>query len=263
MPDRRDDLDSWLDGRIDPLPPPPGTFELIKRRARRRKYRRLAVGAGAAAVIVAAAVTVPQMVNLPVLNPTTATGAANGRSSAPTPSASGGATAASSSAPPVAPAGAAGAGQLSAQFGHVHRHADRLGDRPGRHPGPLRHAVLHLGGAHRRRREDLDRGSRAADRPGRRRHRGEPDPVPERPGRLGVRARSCSRPTTAARPGPRWTPTGCGSPTWRRWATARSRCSPPAPGPARRSPPSAPATRFTRLRRRPMTGPRWAPRPRG
>ena len=72
MPDRRDDLDSWLDGRIDPLPPPPGTFELIKKRARRRKYRRVAVGAGAAAVIVAAAVAVPQMVNLPVLNPPSA-----------------------------------------------------------------------------------------------------------------------------------------------------------------------------------------------
>ena len=78
MADRRDDLDSWLDGRIEPLPPPPGTFELIKRRARRRKYRRLAITAGAAAVIVAAAVTVPQVVNLPVLNPATATGAANG-----------------------------------------------------------------------------------------------------------------------------------------------------------------------------------------
>ena len=101
MPDRRDDLDSWLDGRIDPLPPPPGTFELIKKRARRRKFRRLAVGAGAAAVIVAAAVTVPQVVNLPVLNPTTASGVANGRSSTPAPSASGGATAASSSASPI------------------------------------------------------------------------------------------------------------------------------------------------------------------
>ena len=98
MPDRPDDLDSWLDGRIDPLPPPPGTFDLIKKRARRRKYRRLAVGAGAAAVIVAAAVTVPQVVNLPVLNSPTAAPAANGRSSTPAPSASGGATAASSSA---------------------------------------------------------------------------------------------------------------------------------------------------------------------
>ena len=82
MADRRDDLDSWLDGRIEPLPPPPGTFGLIKRRARRRKYRRLAITAGAAAVIVAAAVTVPQVVSLPVLNPTTATGAASTHSSA-------------------------------------------------------------------------------------------------------------------------------------------------------------------------------------
>jgi photosystem II stability/assembly factor-like uncharacterized protein len=103
MPDRRDDLDSWLDGRIDPLPPPPGTFELIKKRARRRKYRRLAVGAGAAAVIVAAAVTVPQVVNLPVLNPTTASGVANGRSSAPAPSASAGSSTASSSASKALP----------------------------------------------------------------------------------------------------------------------------------------------------------------
>ena len=107
MPDRRDDLDSWLDGRVSPLPPPPGTFELIKRRARRRKYRRLGVTAGVAAVIVAAAVTVPQVVNLPVLNPTTASGVANGRSSAPAPSASGGATAASSSASQIAPKAAA------------------------------------------------------------------------------------------------------------------------------------------------------------
>ena len=68
MPDRHDDVDSWLSERIDPLPPPPGTFELIKRRARRRKYRRLAFTATAAAVIVAAAVTVPQVVSLPVVN---------------------------------------------------------------------------------------------------------------------------------------------------------------------------------------------------
>jgi photosystem II stability/assembly factor-like uncharacterized protein len=101
MPDRRDDLDSWLDGRIEPLPPPPGTFELIKRRARRRKYRRLAVGAGAAAAIVAAAVTVPQVVNVPVLNPTTAAGVANGRTSASVPSP--GASTSSSSAERVVP----------------------------------------------------------------------------------------------------------------------------------------------------------------
>lgn len=39
MPDK-EDLDSWLNQRIQPLPPPPGTFELISRRARRRRLRR-------------------------------------------------------------------------------------------------------------------------------------------------------------------------------------------------------------------------------
>src|SRR6202453_4226533 len=68
LPDRNDDIDGWLSERIDPLPPPPGTFELIKRRARRRKYRRLAVGAGVAAVIAAAAGCGPQGVSLPVVN---------------------------------------------------------------------------------------------------------------------------------------------------------------------------------------------------
>ena len=101
MPDRRDDLDSWLDGRIEPLPPPPGTFDLIKRRARRRKYRKLAVGAGAAAVIVAAAVTVPQVVHLPVLNPTTANNAAEPRTSTPSAPAFGDASTTTSSAAPV------------------------------------------------------------------------------------------------------------------------------------------------------------------
>ncbi len=67
--DPRDNLDDWLSGRIEPLPPPPGTFDLIKRRARRRKYRRLAITATSAAVLVAAAVTVPQVVSLPMLSP--------------------------------------------------------------------------------------------------------------------------------------------------------------------------------------------------
>jgi hypothetical protein len=69
MPDRRDDVDAWLGERIEPLPPPPGTFDLIRRRARRRKYRKLAITATSAAALVAAAVTVPQVVNLPVLHP--------------------------------------------------------------------------------------------------------------------------------------------------------------------------------------------------
>jgi hypothetical protein len=97
MADHRGDLDSWLDGRIDPLPPPPGTFEEIQRRARRRKYRKLAITAGAAAVIAAAAVTVPQVANLPVLNPATGVQAGHSSSAAPT----GGSSLSSSSATPV------------------------------------------------------------------------------------------------------------------------------------------------------------------
>src|SRR6478672_7555384 len=69
MPDRHDDVDAWLSERIEPLPPPPGTFDLIRRRARRRKYRKVAITATSAAALVAAAVTVPQVVNLPVLHP--------------------------------------------------------------------------------------------------------------------------------------------------------------------------------------------------
>ena len=111
MADRRDDIDAWLSERIEPLSPPPGTFELIKRKARRRKYRKLAITAGSAAVIVAAAVTVPQVVNLPVLNPNP-TAAPIGAQTSQSPhsagqSAFGKASPATSSA---VPAGAAGAG---------------------------------------------------------------------------------------------------------------------------------------------------------
>ena len=106
MPDRHDDVDAWLSERIEPLPPPPGTFDLIKRRARRRKYRKLAITAGSAAVIVAAAVTVPQVVNLPVLNPNPSAapvaGAHNATTSPPASSStSGNASAAASSAVPT------------------------------------------------------------------------------------------------------------------------------------------------------------------
>jgi hypothetical protein len=106
MPDR-DDLDSWLDGRVDPLPPPPGTFELVQRRARRRKYRKLAITAGAAAAVVAAAVTIPQVVSLHLLSPSPASSRlAAGQSASPGPT-GGGSPAASSAAPVTSPALAA------------------------------------------------------------------------------------------------------------------------------------------------------------
>jgi hypothetical protein len=107
MADRRDDVDSWLSERIDPLPPPPGTFDLIKRRAKRRKYRRLAITAGTAAVIVAAAVTVPQVVNLPVLSPSSTAGVEAGHPASATPTGGGGTV--SSSATPVPVSSSAGA----------------------------------------------------------------------------------------------------------------------------------------------------------
>ncbi|MDQ2810314.1 MAG: hypothetical protein M3Z75_00130 [Actinomycetota bacterium] len=98
MADRRDDVDSWLSERIDPLPPPPGTFDLIKRRAKRRKYRRLAITASTAAVIVAAAVTVPRVVNLPVLSPSSTAGVEAGHPASATPAGGGRTASASSSA---------------------------------------------------------------------------------------------------------------------------------------------------------------------
>jgi hypothetical protein len=64
--DPRDDIDTWLHAQVEPLHPPPGTFERIRKQARRRKARRAlvsAVSAGAAAaVIVLAVVALPRVV---------------------------------------------------------------------------------------------------------------------------------------------------------------------------------------------------------
>ena len=111
-----DPLDHWLNQQVRPLPPPPGTFELITRRARRRKLRRAAVSvASVAAVAAAVAVAVPVGLTLH-LTPTPSTGAslAAGGSSGtsgspstlgtgtkePTPGASGGTASASGSSTP-------------------------------------------------------------------------------------------------------------------------------------------------------------------
>lgn len=61
----RDPLDEWLDQQVRPLPPPPGTFEMIGRRARRRKARKLALAiASAAAVAAGVAIAVPNVTAL-------------------------------------------------------------------------------------------------------------------------------------------------------------------------------------------------------
>jgi len=62
MADPRDELDTWTHAQIQPLPPPPGTFELIRKRARRRKVTRAVVAAAGAAAVIAVIATVPRLV---------------------------------------------------------------------------------------------------------------------------------------------------------------------------------------------------------
>jgi hypothetical protein len=82
--DQRDPLDSWLGQQVQPLPPPPGTFELITRRARRRKMRKLAVTVvSAAAVVAAAVIATPPLLSLNVKS-TPVAGSAAGSQSSPT-----------------------------------------------------------------------------------------------------------------------------------------------------------------------------------
>jgi hypothetical protein len=82
-----DPLDSWLGQQVRPLPPPPGTFELITRRARRRKIRKLAVTAGSAVAVAAAvALAVPGGLLLRVNPSSTTNGVAAGHQTHPTPS---------------------------------------------------------------------------------------------------------------------------------------------------------------------------------
>lgn len=87
--ERQDPLDGWLSQQVQPLPPPPGTFELITKRARRRKIRKLAVTVGSAAAVAAAvALAVPGGLLLRLTPPSTsASNVAAGQT--PTPSGSG------------------------------------------------------------------------------------------------------------------------------------------------------------------------------
>jgi hypothetical protein len=59
MHDPRDPVDAWLDTRVEPLAPLPGTFERITRQARRRKTGRVLTSAAGAAILVVAAVVAP------------------------------------------------------------------------------------------------------------------------------------------------------------------------------------------------------------
>ncbi|HTS98216.1 MAG TPA: hypothetical protein VMI33_16525 [Streptosporangiaceae bacterium] len=60
MSDPQDDrIDTWLNAEVEPLTPPPGTFERIRHRAHRRKTRRAMVSAAGVVVVIAAAAAAP------------------------------------------------------------------------------------------------------------------------------------------------------------------------------------------------------------
>jgi hypothetical protein len=70
MTDPHDDLDAWLEAQVRPLPPPPGTFELIRKRARRRKITRAAGAAAGAVAVITLIAAVPTLI-IPRLQPGT------------------------------------------------------------------------------------------------------------------------------------------------------------------------------------------------
>ncbi len=115
-----DPLDRWLGEQVRPLPPPPGTFELITRRARRRKVRKALISvASAAAVAAAIGIAVPVGMSLNVSPPS-----ANGRVAAGEKPASSGAQSPSLSsradktaaAPATNPAASATPGKAAAGY---------------------------------------------------------------------------------------------------------------------------------------------------
>jgi hypothetical protein len=57
----RDEIDAWLDSDVEPLTPPPGSFERIRKRARRRKSTRAIVSVAGAVVVIAAIAALPRV----------------------------------------------------------------------------------------------------------------------------------------------------------------------------------------------------------
>ena len=160
MTDPRDGIDAWLNAQVQPLPPPPGTFELIRKRARRRKMTRAAAAAAGAAAVIAVIATVPRLVLTQLhTGPGAAASssdlgrdsAANGRrqhhqrpSATPQPTPDAAPTAV---APPAAPP------DFAATSVTFVGHRDRLRARPGGHARALRAAVgvhLHIARGHQR-----------------------------------------------------------------------------------------------------------------
>jgi hypothetical protein len=62
MDEPRDDIDTWLEERVTPLLPRPGTFEQVRKRARRRKLGQATIAVAGAALVAAGAIAVPRLV---------------------------------------------------------------------------------------------------------------------------------------------------------------------------------------------------------
>jgi hypothetical protein len=62
-PAGRDPVDDWLNAEVEPLSPPPGTFERVSRRAHRRKVIRASLSAAGVAVVIAVAAATPGIVS--------------------------------------------------------------------------------------------------------------------------------------------------------------------------------------------------------
>lgn len=60
--DERDEFDDWLRDSVEPLSPPPGTYERVRRQARRRRLAKAVTVGVAAVVVVAGGVAVPRMI---------------------------------------------------------------------------------------------------------------------------------------------------------------------------------------------------------
>jgi hypothetical protein len=81
-----DPLDRWLNQQVRPLPPPPGTFELITKRARRRKVRKTLISvASAAAVAAAVGIAVPLSTTMRLSTTSTKANLAAGTPTSPSP----------------------------------------------------------------------------------------------------------------------------------------------------------------------------------
>jgi hypothetical protein len=87
----RDEIDTWLGHEVEPLPPPPGTFDRIHRRAHRRKLNQALTAATGAVVVIAGAVLIPTVAtgvltsdnNTPPHPPAAVSGTSHSASTAP------------------------------------------------------------------------------------------------------------------------------------------------------------------------------------